>query len=594
MKKLGPGLLAGVLAWGTAAAAAAANSTFYNPILPGWHSDPSCVQVEGIFYCVTSTFIAFPGLPVYVSRDLINWKLVSHVWNRESQLPGYSWATEGQQHGMYAATIRHRDGVFYVICEYLGVPGRDAGVLFRTTDPFDDAAWSDALTFVAPKIDPDLFWDDDGTAYVATQGVQVQRMDLDTGEMGPAVPLWNGTGGVWPEGPHIYRRADHYYLMIAEGGTAEDHAITIARSERLTGPYVSCPYNPILTNRGTDEYFQTVGHGDLFQDLDGNWWGVALATRSGPEYRVYPMGRETVLFPVTWRDGDWPVLQPVRGAMSGWPLPPPTRDLPGRGPFNADPDVYDFAAEGEPLPRNLMHWRVPREGAFATTPRGLRVVPARNRLDGWPGSGDGAARAVSFVGRRQTDSLFTFTVDLALAPDADGQEAGVAAFLTQLAHLRLGLVRDGGQLLLRFNASGRVEDTEVPREWIGDDGDVRVRMEIRIAAEDPSSYRFAAMPASAPGPERTARIEVGTAPAELLSGGSGSFVGTLIGVYATCNGAGTGVDCPDGTPPAYFTRWRYTGQGQFYTETDLIPPVRDGQGKGKGKGKVARRGRLMG
>lgn len=561
-----------------AGSATAANSTYYNPILPGWHSDPSCIHVDDTFYCVTSTFISFPGLPIYASKDLINWKHVSHVWNRESQLPDYSWATYGQQHGMYAATIRVRDGVFYVICEYLSVTGKEAGVLFRTTDPFDDASWSDAVTFPAPKIDPDLFWDDDGKAYVATQGCQLQEMNLDTGEMGPMIPLWNGTGGVWPEGPHIYKRPDgYYYLMIAEGGTATDHSITIARSKALTGPYTPSPNNPILTNRGTDEYFQTVGHGDLFQDAKGNWWGTALATRSGPAYESYPMGRETVLFPVTWRDGDWPVLQPVRGKMEGWELPPKSRDVPGTGPFNSDPDVYDFKDAGEALPRNLVYWRVPREGAFSVAEggKGLQVVLNRNTLAGLPGGPEPEARAISFIGRRQTDSLFTFSVDLDFEPLADGQEAGVTAFLTQNANLQLGLVLVDGQLSFRFNVSGEVTESAVPKGWAGE----TVRFEIKMA--ELTEYTFSATLASDP----KERVELGTASAKLLSGDTGSFVGTLIGVYATCNGAGEGVDCPAETPNAYFTKWRYTGDGQYITETELAPRDCKGKGKGKGKGK---------
>ncbi len=240
-----------------------------------------------------------------------------------------------------------------MICEYLDVPGKNAGVLFKSTDAFNDSSWSDAVTFVAPKIDPDIFWDDDGKVYVATQGVQVQAMDLNTGKMDTAKSLWTGTGGVWPEGPHIYKKDGYYYLMIAEGGTAQDHSITISRSRNLTGPYTAYLNNPILTNRHTQEYFQTVGHGDLFQDGQGNWWGMCLATRSGPAYKSYPMGREAVLFPVTWDKGGWPILQPVRGRMSGWPLPAPSRNVPGDGPFVSDPDVYDFPV-GQPIPRNLV------------------------------------------------------------------------------------------------------------------------------------------------------------------------------------------------------------------------------------------------
>lgn len=552
-----------LVAW-VVAAALAQNSTYYNPVLPGWHSDPSCIQVNGTFYCVTSTFISFPGLPIYASKDLINWKHISHVWNREPQLSGYSWATNGQQQGMYAATIRFRDGIFYVICEYLGVSGKNAGVLFKSTDPFSDASWSNAVTFVAPKIDPDLFWDDDGKVYVATQGIQVQEMDINTGTMGDARNLWNGTGGVWPEGPHIYKRDGYYYLMIAEGGTATDHAITIARSRSLMGPYTAHPRNPILTNRNTEEYFQTVGHGDLFQDTQGNWWGMGLATRSGAAYKSYPMGRETVLFPVTWNNNNWPILQPVRGKMSGWQLPAPNRDLPGNGPFNSDPDVYDFPVR-EPIPRNLVHWRVPLAGAFNVTDKGLQVVLGRNSLAGSPGGTQSGSRAISFIGRRQTHSLFTFSVDLSFTPQAANQEAGVVAFLTQAANTQLGVVLIGSQLTFRFNASGQIKTSAVPSAWTGKP----IRLQIQMATSN--QYTFSAMLAS----DTTTKIALGTASAELLSGGTGSFVGTLIGVYATCNGAGSGLSCPSGTPNAYFNRWRYTGAAQYISAKETVPSTVD-------------------
>ncbi|KAH7123661.1 glycosyl hydrolase [Dendryphion nanum] len=543
----------------------AQNSTFYNPVLPGWHSDPSCIQVDGTFYCVTSTFISFPGLPIYASKDLINWKLISHVWNRESQLPGYSWATPGQQQGMYAATIRIHEGIFYVICEYLGVSGKNSGVLFRTKDVFSDSAWSTAVTFVAPKIDPDLFWDDDGKVWVATQGCQIQEMDIETGKMGPMINLWNGTGGVWPEGPHIYKRDGWYYILIAEGGTAQDHAVTIARSRNLTGPYTPNPANPILTNRGTQEYFQTVGHADLFQDLQGKWWGMALATRSGPAYKSYPMGRETVLFPASWPKGDWPILQPVRGKMSGWPLPAQSRDIPGDGPFNEDPDKYDFPV-GKPIPRNLVYWRIPQNGTFSVTEKGLTVVPGRNALSGIPGGTQWGARAISFIGRRQTHSTFGFTVDLSFKPGAVGQEAGVVAFLTQDANIQLGLVLLEDKLFLRFKTStNQTKTRSVPSAW----ANKPIRFQIHMPTAE--EYKFSAQLV---GDEAT-KFDMGTASAELLSGGTGSFVGTLIGVYATCNGTGEGLRCPEGTAKAYFKRWRYTGEKQYYDEGKAVSGLLD-------------------
>lgn len=552
------------------------NSTYYNPVLPGWHSDPSCTQVNGTFFCVTSTFIVFPGLPIYASKDLMNWKLISHVWNRESQLPGLSQNTTGQQQGMYAATLRYHEGTFYAICEYLGMSYGTVGVLFKTTDIFDNEAWSDPVIFHPTKIDPDLFWDN-GKVYSATQTIIIQELDINTGALSqPPIGLWNGTGGVWPEGPHIYKKDGYYYLMIAEGGTALDHAVMIARSTNITGPYEAYTQNPLLSNRGTSEYFQTVGHADLFQDARGNWWGMCLSTRSGPEFEIYPMGREASLFPVTWKEGEWPILEPVRGKMSGWQLPPLNRDLPGEGPFNGDPDVYDFSKDC-PLPAHFMFWRVPRSGVFSTTDNGLKVIPSRNNLTGIPLSTEypelTGQQGLSFVGRRQTDTTFSFSVDLTFEPKAINQEAGITVFLTQLNHIDLGVVQLGSnstsskpQLSLRFRAIGTIDAptprvVAVPSSWIGKP----IRLEIQ--AKNSTHYELSAASVS----DTAARISLGTASAALVSGGSGSFVGSLLGVYATCNGEGTvgSLDCPAGGD-AYFQRWRYTGVSQQISSTESV------------------------
>ncbi|KAI1822109.1 glycoside hydrolase family 43 protein [Xylaria intraflava] len=558
------------------AAVEATNSTYLNPVLPGWHSDPSCIQVDGTYYCVTSTFISFPGLPVYASKDLLNWKMISHAWNRESQLPGVSWNTTGQQDGMWAATLRHHDGLYYVICEYLGVGENNLGVIFKSPDPFDEPAWSDPVTFPSKYFDPDLFWDDDGTVYVATMSIMLQTIDLDTGEISePPVNIWNGTGGRSPEGPHLYKRDGYYYLLIAEGGTETNHSITIARSKNIWGPYDGYENNPILTNRGTDEYFQTVGHGDLFQDPEGNWWGLCLTTRSGPDWKIYPMGRESALFAGTWEEGEWPVLEPVQGTMSGWALPTPNKDLPGDGPFNSDDDIYDFS-KGSKLPRNLVYWRVPREGAFTTTDNGLEIIPSRNNLTGTPLSEaetpelTGKA-GLSFIGRRQTHTLFTYTVDLTFAPKAVGQEAGITVFLTQFNHIDIGVVllaaseskSDENQLSLRFRTEGNgtpppPKTIPVPVSWTGD-----IRLQIQTV--NATHYSLSAAPVG----NVTDEVVLGVASAELVSGGEGSFVGSLVGPYATCNGAGEGVTCPEGGT-ALFNRWRYTGEAQYVSASEIV------------------------
>ncbi|KAK1624606.1 putative xylanase 27 [Colletotrichum phormii] len=555
------------------------NSTFYNPILPGWHSDPSCAQVDGTFYCITSSFITFPGLPLYASKDMINWKLISHVWNRENQMPGASQQTKGQQEGFYAATLRHHDGEFWVVCEYLGLPDGMLGTVFKTSDPFDAAGWSDPYTFPTPNGDLDLFWDDDGKMYIPGGGHVLLDIDLEAGTVVNNTLLWAGTGGVWPEGPHLYRKDGWYYISAAEGGTETGHYQVMARSSSLTGPYEPCPYNPVLTNKGTDEYFQVYIHVlrdtswlvlNLFQDSDGNWWGVALATRSGPEWRIYPMGRETVMFSVTWREGEWPILEPIRGKMSGWQMPATSRDLSGDGPFNSDPDTYDFTTLSS-IPRNLIHWRVPVEGSFSIdVSKGLHVVPSRANLTGDNAELDGRS-GLSFIGRPQTDSLFTFqaVIDAPLT-DVD-QETGVTLFLTQFNHADVGVVTlpktdgsGGNARMLRFRATGEDAPAEnlvnLPEAW-GDDP-----IWFQIATVNSTHYTMAASQASQPDQQ----IVMSTFSARLVSGQSGPFTGSLVSIYATCNGAGSGVNCPSGGD-VWVKEWLYEGKGQYYTATDLVP-----------------------
>lgn len=558
-----------------------ANSTYYNPVLPGFHPDPSCIQNEGIFYCVSSTFLAFPGLPIHASKDLINWKLISHVWNRDSQLPGFSWNTTDQKYGFWAPTIRYHEGEFYVISAYR-VPGGDfVGTVFKSSDPFgsDPEAWSDPVLYEGEHIDPDLFWDDDGQAYVASGGIHIMEIDLETGETDNVVKIFNGTGLYGSrEGPHIYKKDDWYYLLHAEGGTGMDHSVVMARSRNITGPYEGAPHNPVLTARGTNNYFQTVGHADLFQDADGNWWGMCLAIRSGKEYLNYPMGRESVLFPVTWEKDDWPVLQPVQGRMSGWSLPPTDLDLPGEGQFNHDGDSYDFP-EGSSLPSHFLHWRIPRPGTFSTGDKGLSIVPSRANLTGLWGRDQpielSGQHGISFVGRRQTHSLFSFSIDLLFKPQSVGQEAGVTVFATQFSHYDLGVVlldepdSDSPQLSLRFRAIGRRgppkdKTVPLPREW--GVGCQRIRLQVQSINE--TYYEFSAMSVTIP----NAQIVVASASTLHISGDVSSYIGVQLGAYATCNGAGEGYDCPPGGT-AHVNRWKYRPTGQHISRNEVIPVV---------------------
>jgi beta-xylosidase len=519
------------------------NSTYTNPMLPGWHSDPSCIFVaeeHNSFFCATSSFLTFPGMPIYTSKDLVNWRLSSHVFSRSSQVPQIGNTTV-QNGGLWATTIRYHDGIFYAIVSYTPEsPFVVTGFIFTTTNPYNDSAWSDPLIFPLIDIDPDLFWDDDGTTYIQFSGIHQQTIDLETGALGPASIIWTGFTKYIPEGPRMYKKDGYYYLMIGEGGTELGHHEAIARSTNIWGPYEGYSGNPILTNTNTTQYFQTVGHADLFQDASGNWWGSALATRSGPAWEHYPMGRETVLFPVTWNEGEWPVLQPVRGQMSGWPLPPQTMAIPGSGPFVEDPDVIDFPP-GSAIPLHFLYWRFPPEDAFAISPQGhpntLQLRPSKSNLTS--SAPLTTIEELSLIMRVQTDTLFSFSIDVvSFEPKLQEEEVGVTAFLTQTQHLDLGIV------LLPKNSSGsegeanlaphlRFRVTNVPalkgdfsgalptiakplpESWLN------APIRLQIDAVNETHYALSAVSSTEPWGNEL----MGIAPATILSGGDGEFTG---------------------------------------------------------------------
>lgn len=296
-----------------------------NPLVSGYHPDPSVLRVGDDFYLVSSTFEYLPGIPVQHSRDLVTWTTIGHVVDRPEQLDLTGRPTLG---GIWAPTIRHHDGVFWIaVTDAMG-----AGTyLFHATDPA--GPWSDPVLLDGLNgIDPDLAWDDEGTCYVtysalrlATDGshggIEQVRADLSTGTLLEAPrTLWSGTGRMFPEGPHLYHLGEWWYLFIAEGGTERGHSVSVARGTGPEGPFDGCPANPLLTAAGTDRPVQNTGHGDLVQGPDGDWYLVLLGMRTlGGTRGFSPLGRETFCTPVTWADG-WPTVAPVVLSAPGAPV----------------------------------------------------------------------------------------------------------------------------------------------------------------------------------------------------------------------------------------------------------------------------------
>jgi beta-xylosidase len=559
----------------TSAAESLPNSTYYNPVIPGWHSDPSCIHVDDTFFCATSSFTAFPGLPVYASKDLINWKHISNAWYRESQLPGINEVSHAQEYGFFAPNLRYHEGTFYMTCVYAG--DLDYGILgtIMTTTDIYSGTWSDPVTWNATDgllIDPDLFWDDDGAVYLTSAGIFQQTINVETGKVSEPVSIWNGTEDIYPEGPHIYKKDGWYYLMIAEGGTQLGHMVNIARSRHPGGPYKSNPANPVLTAANTSSYFQAVGHADLFQDSDGNWWGMAHGDRSGPEFVNFPMGREAVLFPVTWPKGGWPVASPVEGVMNGWPLPCWNRDITGDGRWSGE-SVLETFSKGSNMPIDFVFWRYPLANGFKISPPGhpnqLQVRPTLANLTG--DQSEGASDALSgidglgFVGRRQEHTFFSFSVDLEFHPQSAGQEAGLTVFYTQAQHIDIGMSCASGSWEFVLRSTNRTSSTTsitAPSTFLGVDV-----ITLQVDAANSTTYRFSAWPTENP----NARILVGYASVEIVTNEvENSSSATLLGVFATCNGVSRKKQCPPGGN-AYFANWRYDGLAQEVTESVYVP-----------------------
>lgn len=288
-----------------------------NPLLPGFNPDPSIVKVGQDYYLATSTFEYLPGLPVYHSQDLVHWDLIGHVITRLGQLQLAGVPTGGSA---WAPTIRHHDGVFYVVVT--DAMGRGT-LMFSADNP--SGPWSDGIVTDIDGIDPDLAWTAEGTCYMTFSGlilsgeeigkhlgIQQVRIDLATGKkLEEPRNMWKGTGLMFPEAPHLYEIEGVWYLMIAEGGTERGHGISIARSSSPEGPFEGAPHNPILSARSTSRPVQNTGHGDLVRTPDGGWAVVCLGMRTRGMTRAFSsLGRETFASNVTWVDG-WPMVEPI-------------------------------------------------------------------------------------------------------------------------------------------------------------------------------------------------------------------------------------------------------------------------------------------
>jgi alpha-N-arabinofuranosidase len=406
-----------------------------NPVIPGFHPDPSICRVGDDYYLATSSFEWFPGVPIYHSRDLMHWRQIGHALTRPSQLP---LAGIGHSGGVWAPTLRWHDGVFHLITTNVGGRGN---LLVSTRDPAGE--WSEPLWVDPQGYDPSLCIDRDGTAYLTKagsdasgrHGIVQYRIDLATGERRDEPRLvWLGSGGFGVEGPHLYRIGDWWYLLAAEGATSPGHMATIARARDPGGPVAGCPRNPILTHR--DRLMSTIlstGHADLVEAQDGSWWLVCLGIRSHGSLcqALHVLGRETFLAPVTWDADGWPIVNGGAG------VPERVATTLAPHPWPGEPARDDFDASA--LRHCWTFLRNPAPGSWSLTerPGWLRLHATTPSLD--------TPLSPALLARRQEHRDCRATLRLDCRLERDGDEAGLTVFANGSHHYDLGIVRRDGR-----------------------------------------------------------------------------------------------------------------------------------------------------
>jgi xylan 1,4-beta-xylosidase len=483
---------------------------YKNPILRGMNPDPSICRAGEDYYLATSTMGYYPGIPIYHSKDLVNWRLIGHCLTRPAHFQPEK--TTGAPM-IFAPTLRCHSGKFYMVTTNVHGGGN---FYVTATDPA--GPWSDPICVDQDVFDPSLLFDSDGKVYYTRRGsfrnkdIVQAEIDIASGTLLSELrSIGVGMVSDDAEAPHLYHIGEWYYLLLAEGGSRFLHMGTIGRSKSPWGPFEPCPHNPILAQHTAWGHpVRSVGHADLIEAADGTWWAVFLGTRHASYDALTVLGRETFLARLDWIDG-WPVLD--RQAMHQLSIDAPT--LPPHR-WEAEPPRDDF--DSATLRLEWTQLAVPVEGVCDLTAR-----PGFLRLHG---QSDFDATGSAFVGVRQKDLRFIATTLLAFDPTGENEEAGISVFQAHDYRYDLRVTHRAGRRIV--NLHKRVGDlTHESEPIVIPDGPV----ELRIVG-DPKVYRFAFRCAGA-----TDWTTVGSALTQLITSEvAGTWTGSFIGLYSLGNG----------------------------------------------------------
>ncbi len=503
--------------------------SYRNPVISGFSPDPSVCRAGTDYYLTASSLGFFPGLPIYHSRDLVNWKLINYALSRKSQL---DLEKCGINSGIFAPTIRYYGDTFYIVSTNVGGRGN-----FLITSPDPAEEWSEPVWIDQDDFDPSLFFDDDGSVYYSRRdfkagGIVQGKIVLPKGRLTGDLSLIAKGFCSWDaEAPHLYKRSGYYYLLTAEGGTRYGHMAAVGRSKDPEGPYTGCPRNPILSHRHISfSHIRHAGHGDLLEDHLGNWWMVFLASRHFTYDDCHILGRETFLAPVEWDDDGWPLVN-GNGTVS--------TDIRVNRDWKTgkqDQSAYIEQNFRDPLDPEWNYIGNPDGSAVRCTERGCEITA----LPGLPRNGN-----PPFLGRRQRHFRFSASAHFTFNPLEEGSEAGVVVLSREENRYELCVSLRNGRtvLLLKKQCWDIAEEAEVV--------ELKTCSFVLGMKGDEKGYTFFYVDES--GDE----IEAGTGSARLMSQDTASgFTGAYLGVYARGE---------SGSERALFTRFLYTGK-DFRTE----------------------------
>jgi len=515
---------------------------YQNPILAGFMPDPSICRKGGDYYLINSTFSYFPGVPIWHSTDLVNWKQIGHVLNRESQLRIGRSRMSG---GVYAPAIEYNphDDKFYMITTGTGHGGT---AIFTTDDP-KKQNWSDPVVLrEVGGIDPSLFFDDDGKAYIVNNDAPAYTPEYD-GHRAIWVREYDWKNGktigkqqvlidkgikkedkpIWIEGPHIYKINGKYFLMAAEGGTAEMHSEVILTSDKPLGPYTPCKINPILTQRNLPENrfnpVTSAGHADLIQTEAGDWYAVFLACMPYRE-GLYNTGRETFMLPVKWQDGQPIILQ------DGLEIPYFVNKSEEQIKLErkSKQKGFDFYKPGKlwtkkGLPDFAIFVRNPSGNFYSIDKNGKLHLSAKE-------TGIYENLNPAFICQRITSWTFNAQTTFEFNPSSEKEFAGIALFQNESFFIQFGKTKSekGNDVLILEAVKNGKKLAGYKSELQPKDSNKKISL--RVVAETPESYVF-----SYSTNKGKTWIKVGESiDATLLSTQIASgFQGATIGVYAT-------------------------------------------------------------